>query len=146
MLSMDQQGTHVVQKILQGTTLLTDKVNFVFRELADQVYDLCVNKNGLCVMKILIERMGDSKQRAQVFRAIKERAVELSQDQYGNFAITEIVTKWRSEECTPIFECLVGKLTALSAQEYSSHVVEWCLEYAPDAFRSAYIDELSHSE
>ena len=53
---MDQQGTHVVQKVLQSQILKFENSAFIFDEIYENVNDLCINRNGLCVIKILVEK------------------------------------------------------------------------------------------
>jgi len=55
-LSMDQQGTHVVQKILQSQILKLENGAFIFDEIYENVNEMCINRNGLCVIKILVEK------------------------------------------------------------------------------------------
>lgn len=51
-LSVDQQGTHVIQKLLRCG--FEKKSGFVLSEINKHFVELCVNRNGLCVVKILI--------------------------------------------------------------------------------------------
>jgi len=62
-------------------------------------------------------------------------AVNISCDPFGNYAITEIITRW-PESCGGIFEHLRQNLSELCNQKYSSNVLEKCFEYAPEQIRS----------
>lgn len=61
-LSMDQQGTHVVQKILQSQILKLENGAFIFDEIYENVNEMCINRNGLCVIKILVEKTTSKSQ------------------------------------------------------------------------------------
>lgn len=52
-LSMDAQGTHVVQKVL--SSFLESRREFIFEEIYDKFLDLSMNNNGLCVVKKLVQ-------------------------------------------------------------------------------------------
>jgi len=53
-LSIDQQGTHVIRKVLQCGSFDQEHHNFLFDEIYANLTKLCLNKNGLCVIKIII--------------------------------------------------------------------------------------------
>lgn len=69
-------------------------------------------------------------------------AVKISCDPFGNYAITEIITRWPKPVCAPIFDSLRKNMSELCNQKYSSNVLEKCFEFAPDDVRSQYINEL----
>lgn len=58
-LSKDQQGTHVIQKVI--TSFEESKRQFIFDEIYDLFIDLCVNSNGLCVVKKLVQHTNESE-------------------------------------------------------------------------------------
>lgn len=53
-LSEDPYGTHVIRKVLQCRSFNQDKQSFIFEEIYQHLNRLCLNKNGLCVIKIVI--------------------------------------------------------------------------------------------
>ena len=67
-LSIDSQGTHVIQKLLKCG--FDQKSNFVLPEIFKHIIDLCVNRNGLCVIKILIVKTKDVNQQQSLMNRI----------------------------------------------------------------------------
>ena len=53
-LSKDNQGTHVIRKVLQCRSFAQDMQNFIFEEIFEHFNELCLNRNGLCVIKIIV--------------------------------------------------------------------------------------------
>lgn len=72
--------------------------------------------------------------------------MKIACDPFGNYAITEIITRWPKSVCRPIFDALRSHLSELCIQKYSSNVLERCFEFAPDEVRSQYIAELVSCE
>ena len=56
-------------------------------------------------------------------------------DPYGNYAVTELITRWPNNVCKPIFCSMKGSLYELCKKKYSSPVVEKCIEHAPANIR-----------
>ena len=54
-LSVDQQGTHVIRKVLKTRSSYDNLLAPIFEEIHANLFLLCLNQNGLCVIKIVIE-------------------------------------------------------------------------------------------
>lgn len=113
-LSMDQQGTHVVQKVLQSQILKNENGAFIFDEIYENLNELCVNRNGLCVIKILVEKTTSRPVQSRLMSRIQGNVIKLVSDPFGNYAISEILTNWPHEVCVPIYEKLMSKISELS--------------------------------
>lgn len=64
---------------------------FIFDEVFDQFIDLAKNTNGLCVVKKLVQYTKNKEQTEMLMKKIQENAIDLVQDPFGNYAITEII-------------------------------------------------------
>jgi hypothetical protein len=64
---------------------------FIFEEVFDQFIDLAKNTNGLCVVKKLVQLMKNSDQAEVLLKKLQENAIDLVQDPYGNYAVTELI-------------------------------------------------------
>lgn len=62
-LSMDSQGTHVVQKVLKCRSFRGEKTDFVFDEIQHDFFEICTNRNGLIVVKILVKNVHSQEKR-----------------------------------------------------------------------------------
>ena len=76
---------------------------FIFEEIFEQFNELCLNRNGLCVIKIIISMTKAPKDQHRVIQRIIKDVIQLVSDPYGNYAVSEIVEKWDIEVCKPIF-------------------------------------------
>ena len=61
-LSKDNQGTHVIRKVLQCESFAIDMQNFIFEEIFDHFNELCSDRNGLCVIKIIVSMTASSRE------------------------------------------------------------------------------------
>lgn len=107
---------------------------------------LCLNKNGLCVIKIIITLTKTERQKQRVIDQISQDLIQLVSDPFGNYAVSQIIEKWEPYICKPIFEKLATKIFELSIQKFSSCVIEKCLEYGDPETQSLFIHEISQSE
>lgn len=108
--------------------------------------ELCVNRNGLCVIKILIAKTKDSQLQHNLMNRIQKEILNLVTHPFGNYAVTEIVNNWPNKINQVIFKALKNKLYELSMQKYSSNVVEECLKKCEPQTRSEFIVEISNSD
>ena len=67
-------------------------------------------------------------------------------DQYGNYAVSDMISNWPLQICEKVFKSLHSQLNKLCTQKYSSPVVERCLKLAPEPIKKDYITELVDSE
>ena len=119
--------------------------NFIFEEIFDHFNELCSDRNGLCVIKIIVSVTTSQRDQQRVIQKISKDLIQTVSNPYGNYAVSEIVTQWDSEVCTPIFNQLATKISELSIQKYSSPVIETCLRDSNDQTRAMYINEIARS-
>lgn len=55
-----------------------------------------MNTNGLCVVKKLVQSTDNKEEAARLMSRIAENAIELVQNPYGNYAVTEVINVSRS--------------------------------------------------
>ncbi len=101
--------------------------------------DLCINRNGLCVVKLLVAEATQPRHQELIMAKISPAAIDITCDPFGNYAVTEIITNWPQSVCAPIYEALRSNLSELCIQKYSSNVLERCFEQAPEPVRSQFV-------
>ena len=85
-LAFDQNGTHVLQKVL--LCFKEENLDFIFHPIIDNFIDLSVDQNGLCVIKKLVSKISTSDTlMRQVGAILSENAVSLVQSPFGNYAV-----------------------------------------------------------
>lgn len=73
------------------TSFIESKRQFIFDEVFEHFIELAKNTNGLCVIKKLVQILKDETQQAHLMQIIADNAIDLVQDPYGNYAITEVI-------------------------------------------------------
>lgn len=68
------------------------------------------------------------------------------QDAYGNYVVQYVLDVCSDDDVHAVCESVVGKVTLLAIQKFSSNVMEKCLERCTDKVREHYLAELSDSE
>jgi hypothetical protein len=122
------------------------KSSFVVAEITKHFVELSLNRNGLCVIKILISKTKEASQQQTLMNRISKDIMSMVCHPFGNYAITQIVTNWPNKTNQVIFKALKSKLYELSMQKYSSNVVEVCIEWSDAQTRSEFILEISNSD
>ena len=135
----------MIRKVLRCRSFNREDESFIFEEIFKNFKDLCTNKNGLCVIKQIVELTKLEKNHRRIIHDIQVDLLELVSDPFGNYAISEIVQKWNPQTLQPIFTQLKNKIAELSIQKFSSPVIEHCLKHADEKTRSQFIIEISES-
>lgn len=138
-LSLDSKGTHVVQKAIAKFS--EDKLDFIYQETFESFAELVTNNHGLCMAKKLLAMTEKEENKRKFMNLISEKALEIMQNQYGNYAITEILSNWSEKNCEDIYEAVCEKLCLLSMQKYSSNVVEKCLKQGSAQMKAKLVKE-----
>lgn len=137
MLAIDQQGTHIIQKIITSFTEINRQ--YIFSEIQKSFLSISKNSHGLCVIKKLVANTTNTANRGSLVDFISQNAIELIQDPYGNYAVQEIMEKWSEQNFTTLYSKVKSKIAQLSIQKFSSNVVEKCLELSNEEERTDFI-------
>lgn len=128
-LSMDNQGQHMIQKIIK--TFCEDRRQFIFDEIMNNFEELVTDKQGLCVMKKLIEFTKNPKLQTSIIQKINEKVVMYAQNEFGNFVVSEVLFQFPFAICKEIYTLINGNFVKLSQKKYSSKFIENCIDTAP---------------
>ena len=77
---------------------------------------------------------------------ILNRALELIQNQFGNYVIQHVIEKQGSGKCPKIYDFLRGKIYDFSIHKFASNVVEKCLTMGTTRQRKEIVDEILNRE
>eukprot|EP00934_Nitzschia_sp_Nitz4_P000546 Nitzschia sp. Nitz4//scaffold76_size158648//49144//51696//NITZ4_002539-RA/size158648-processed-gene-0.263-mRNA-1//-1//CDS//3329557824//546//frame0 len=142
-LCIDSHGNHVIQRVL--LKLGPQHAMFVFDAVAESVGDVARHRHGCCV----IQRCLDSPPgpaRSHLVHRIVDKSLELMQDAYGNYVVQYVLDVCSDEDVHAVCESVVGKVTLLAIQKFSSNVMEKCLERCTDRVKEQYLNELSDQD
>ena len=93
-LSLDPEGTHVLQKIIscfpeKERQNLNDKLN-----MTDNLNALCKDAKGMCVMKKLISNTENIDNKNKIINGVYNHCMEIAQNPFGNYIIQYIFEEW----------------------------------------------------
>jgi len=144
-LSMDSNGTHVVQRLL--LTFKPQLTDLIYGPIVHNLVEVAHHPYGLCVLKKCISQaQTQGRHHEQLLDQLSVHALDLVQSPYGNYAIQHALEVWGGPRCVAIFDSLEGSIMQLSTQKFSSNVVEKILDSAPQHKRRRFIDELIESD
>ena len=135
----------MIRKVLKCPSFNQEGKSFIFEEIYQNVKQLCMNKNGLCVIKQIVDLTKQPQNRARIISDIINDLLELVSDPFGNYAIGEIVQKWDPTTLRPIYMQLKSKISELSNHKFGSPVIEQCLKSADAEIKSLFVIEISES-
>jgi len=118
-------------------------IDFIYKTIIDNFYDLAININGLCVCKKAIIHSNNLDNLESLREKVFQNALALIQNSYGNYVIQTAYENWSSDFCQPISSMFYGKFYTLSLQKFSSNVIEKCLETCNPEVVSVFINEIT---
>jgi len=136
-LSMDTNGNHVVQRMLQHL----DRSEFVCESIIKDLLIVTRHRHGCCVVQRCLDA-ADSAHRQALVARIEEHALQLMQDPFANYTVQYVIENGRAGEGLRIVELIKGKIETLSKQKFSSNVVERCIAAAPPNLLQQFVDEV----
>ena len=142
-LCIDSHGNHVIQRIL--LKLGPKHTKFVFDAVAASVGDVARHRHGCCVIQRCLDSPVSEARSHLVYRIV-EKSLELMQDAYGNYVVQYVLDVCSDEDVHAVCESVVGKVSLLAIQKFSSNVMEKCLERCTDSVKEMYMQELSDPE
>lgn len=120
-LSMDTNGNHVIQRMLQH--FHPNDCEFIFRAVMEDLVTVTRHRHGCCV----VQRSLDASRghvRDMLIARIEHFAIQLMQDQFANYTVQYVLEMGLGGR---IVEQILGRIEPLSKQKFSSNVVEKCI-------------------
>jgi hypothetical protein len=125
-LSIDNNGTHVIQKIF--TKFDEDMRKHINYIILENLANLCNDANGISVIKKFVNGNKSEEIRDSIVDNIANHGVMIMQNAYGNYIIQHIFDAWGAEICRKVLKIVEDNITTLSTQKFSSNVVEKFLD------------------
>ena len=122
-LAYDNEGTHVLQKILSSfdeeiranlNNVLCDKNN---------LNSLCQDAKGICVIKKLIAGTFNENTKKKIVEEINDNCMEIALSPFGNYIVQIIFEEWDVNICSKLIENCLDNAFILSCQKYSSNII-----------------------
>ena len=118
----DQNGNHVVQKIVENISSPT----FVVGTLLGEVYGFATHPYGCRVIQRILEYCSDIEETKELMKEIETASLALMQDQYGNYVIQWMIEKGERTQRERLVNRVRGNVLRFSQHKYASNVVECC--------------------
>ncbi|KAI0244816.1 hypothetical protein L0F63_001744 [Massospora cicadina] len=135
----DSNGNHVIQKCI---TMFPSKHNqFVFDAISKDCLPVGTHKHGCCVVQRCFDH-ASFHQRDQLAIVIAANALSLVQDPYGNYVVQYVIKLQNCHYTRGLIQNFLGHMPRLSAQKFSSNVIELCIRSADAALRRQLIEEI----
>ena len=103
-----------------------------------QVLALSMHPYGCRVIQRVLEHTGpeEEAQQRSLVGEVAERALALSQDQYGNYVVQSILSLGLDWASAQVMACLEGHFCEVSVQKFGSNVAEKCLKIGDGPLQS----------
>ncbi|XP_050904995.1 putative pumilio homolog 8, chloroplastic [Lathyrus oleraceus] len=137
-LVKDLNGNHVIQRCL--TCFSVQDNEFIFDAATKFCLDVATHQHGCCVLQRCID-YSKGKSQERLVKEICKHGLDLAQDPYGNYVVQYIIQMQIPSAIAKFTAQFRGHYAVLSAQKFSSHVVEKCLKYIPET-RARIVQEL----
>jgi hypothetical protein len=102
----------MVQMIIQS--FKEQSLYYIFDEIIDNFQDLATDKQGLCVMKKLIEKTKTLESQTRIVNKIQDKILMYVQNEFGNFVVSEALEYFPFDVCKGIFTSIEGNFVKLS--------------------------------
>lgn len=123
----DQNANHVVQKCVLH--LRAEDARFILERCERNCLKWAMHPYGCMVVQRTIETY-DRDRIQGVVACLVECCPELSVDPYGNYVLQYLIEKGDRADRHRMIALFAGNLAALSRHQYSSNVIEKCLQFA----------------
>ena len=121
-LSFDTNSNHVIQKII--SSIKENERQYINNFIYENFVILCKNVNGICIIKKFISENNSIVIMNEVIYLLNENCLEITKDQFGNYAIQYAIEKYGFLNCYNFIRIIYQNIVFLSCQKFSSNVID----------------------
>ncbi len=121
-LSYNSNSTHIIQKII--CTINENNRQYINNFIFENILKLCKDVNGICIIKKFISENNNIIIRNEIIQLLTENCLEITQDQYGNYAIQHAIEYFGFVNCYNLIRIIYQNIVILSCQKFSSNVID----------------------
>ena len=140
-LCFGPNSSHVVQKVLKCVKEVDRE--YINTYIISNLIDLCLNPNGICVVKEFIDTMESEFYIRAIVSMFEIETHRLTFDQFGNFGIQEVIKVFGDVHCKRIIHKITEHLLEFSLSKFSSNVVDFVVDYLSKNNKKKFMDVLS---
>ncbi|PNS14495.1 Pumilio domain-containing protein isoform B [Sphaceloma murrayae] len=138
-LIQDLNGNHVIQKCLNH--LKQQDVQFIVNAVCHHVVIVGTHRHGCCVLQRCVDH-ASGIQKGQLVGSITQQMFSLVQDPFGNYVVQYILDLGEPAFTEPMCRRMIGSVSALARQKFSSNVIEKGIRTASDELRRELVQEM----
>ena len=121
----DLNGIHIIQKLI---CIKSQYIQLIYNTIYNNIELISVTRDGSnFIIKKLFDSL-DEKNLIMLLNSINQKLDKIITDQYGNYIIQNILTKFNLMLKYQIIETIIKNLVIFSNQKFSSNVVEKCFD------------------
>ena len=121
-LSFDTNSNHVIQKII--CSIKENERQYINYFIYENIVILCKDVNGICIIKKFISENNSIIIMNEIIKLLTENCLEITQDQFGNYAIQYAIEKYGLVHCYNFIRIIYQNIVFLSCQKFSSNVID----------------------
>ena len=121
-LSYNSNATHIIQKII--CTINENNRQYINNFIFENILKLCKDVNGICIIKKFISENNNIIIRNEIIQLLTENCLEITQDQYGNYAIQHAIEYFGFVNCYNLIRIIYQNIVILSCQKFPSNVID----------------------
>jgi len=119
---------------------------WIYDAVIGSIEEVARDRVGCVIVKRCIDH-ANPEQKQKLVEEVTVKALALVQDPFGNYVVQHILDKYPTEDQShKLIRNLLGSITDLCTQKFSSNVVEKCLKVADPDTRKHMLIEITESE
>lgn len=119
---------------------------WIYDAVTDSMEEVARDRVGCVIVKRCIDH-ATPEQKLRLAGQVSANAFVLVQDPFGNYVVQHLLSNLSSSDYSKaLISNLLGHITDLCTQKFSSNVVEMCLKVSDAETRRLIVDEIIHSE
>jgi len=144
LLIKHNKANYLVQFCLDH--LSTKHNQWVYDAVGQYMEEIGRDRVGCVIVKRCIDH-ASPEQKTKLVEEATTRALALVQDPFGNYVVQYILEKFPYEEkSNKLIRQLLGNVSDLCTQKFSSNVIEKCLKVADVDTRNSMLEEITNSD
>jgi len=144
MLIKHNKANYLIQYFLDN--LPPKQSQWIYDAVARSIEEVSRDRVGCVIVKRCIDHAG-AEQKDRLAEEVTKHALTLVQDPFGNYVVQHILDKYVGEEqANKLIRRMLGSITELCTQKFSSNVIEKCLQMASDETRADILKEITEAD
>ena len=120
-------SSHVISKIIK--CINESERQYINAFIVNNLKLLCFDPNGICIVKEFIYNIKSNLYIKLIITNFEKDMINLTLNQFGNFAIQEAIKFFGYNYCKNIINSLIKNIVKFSISKFSSNVIDFLLEY-----------------